>query len=357
MSRYFHPLLALIASATNSELAKYVEYLKYENKILRSRLLRQIHTTIEERKTLLQLGEVVGKAIHELITIVSPATFTRWLREENSPKSDTRKKKGGQRKPKELRELVLHIATNEPSLGLTRIVGELRKLGIKKISRTTVRNILKEEGISPEPDRKNDCWGDFLKRHAETLWATDFFRVKAVTSKGFQHLYVLVFLCLETREVIVSESTEHPTSAWVCLQTKEFIKQTQGRGEKKPQLLLHDRDTKYSAKFKATLEKAGIKSYPLPVASPNLNGRVEKFVGTIKSECLSRFIIFGKKHLDYLMASFVEYYNHHRSHTSRQNLPPLLANPPKEMPFLPVDQVVTRPHLGGLVKSFEKKAA
>ncbi len=137
MRRYFHPLLALIASATNSELAKYVEYLKYENRILRSRLPKQIHTSTEERKTLLKFGKAVGKAIHELITIVNPATFSRWLREETAGKKQKpTKKKGGQRKPKELRELVLHIAS-ETSFGLTRIVGELRRLGIRKIGSTT----------------------------------------------------------------------------------------------------------------------------------------------------------------------------------------------------------------------------
>ena len=97
--------------------------------------------------------------------------------------------------------------------GYTRIIGELRKLGIKKISRQTVRNILKEEGIQPGPDRTSDNWDNFVKRHANTLWAVDFFSVKAVTARGLRDLYVLVWLCMTTREVIVSESTEHPNSA------------------------------------------------------------------------------------------------------------------------------------------------
>lgn len=170
MARIFHPLLALIASATDKELAKYVEYLKHENKLLRARLPKQVHTTHEERKKLLKYGKVIGRAIEELITIVSPATFYRWVRQEKNGKPKPKNPKGGQRKPKELRELVLRIAT-ETNFGLTRIVGELRKLGIKKISRQTVRNILKEHGIEPSPDRTSDSWADFLKRHGETLWA------------------------------------------------------------------------------------------------------------------------------------------------------------------------------------------
>lgn len=82
MTRIFHPLLALIASATDRELAKYVEYLKEENKILRARIPGQVHTRRHERERLLKFGKVIGRAIEELITIVSPATFYRWLREE-----------------------------------------------------------------------------------------------------------------------------------------------------------------------------------------------------------------------------------------------------------------------------------
>ena len=355
MKRYFHPLLVLIASATNSELAKYVEYLKYETKILRSRLPRQIHTSTDERKTLLKFGKAVGKAINELITIVSPATFSRWLREEApGNKRKPTKKKGGQRKPKELRELVLAVAS-ETSFGLTRIVGEFRKLGIKKISRTTVRNILKEEGIKPGPDRTSDSWTEFLKRHGETLWACDFFSVKSVTAKGLRDLYVMVFLCVETREAIVTESTEHPNSAWVCRQTKAFIEHTKSRPAK-PAILLHDRDVKFTARFTKTLEKAGVKTNPLPITSPNLNGRAEKFIGTIKAECLSKFIVFGRRHLNYLVSSFTDYYNHHRAHASRDHLPPIYEKPP-EIPSLSVNQVTARSHLGGLIKSFERKAA
>ena len=143
MTKIFHPLLALIASATDKELAKYVEYLKHENKILRARLPRQVHTRHEERQKLLKYGKAIGRAIEELISIVSPATFYNWVRNEKNGKPKPKNPKGGQRKPKELRELVLTIA-KETGFGLTRIVGELRKLGINKISRQTVRNILKE---------------------------------------------------------------------------------------------------------------------------------------------------------------------------------------------------------------------
>lgn len=109
MSKIFHPLLALIASATDRELAKYVEYLKHENRILRDRLPKQVHTTHEERQTLLKYGKAVGKAIEELISIVSPATFYKWVREAKNGKPKPKNPKGGQRKPEEVRDLVLKM--------------------------------------------------------------------------------------------------------------------------------------------------------------------------------------------------------------------------------------------------------
>ncbi len=265
MSRLFHPLLAMIASATESELAKYVQYLKQENRILRARVPGQIHTRKSERERLLKFGKRLGRAIEELITIVSPSTFYRWMRDEKEGKHRSTNPKGGQRKPAEIRELVLTIAT-ETGFSYTRIIGELRKLGIKSISRQAVRNILKEEGIEPGPDRKNECWDEFIKRHGETLWACDFFSVRAMTAKGLKHMYVLVFLCMKTREVICSASTEHPNSAWVVEQTDLFLDQTCGR-EERPSILLHDRDTKFSKDFVASLDSRGVKANALPKAT------------------------------------------------------------------------------------------
>lgn len=147
MTKLFHPLLALIASASDSELAKYVEYLKHENKILRARLPKQVHTTYRERQTFVKYGKTLGRAIEELISIVTPTSFYRWVREAREGKPRPKKPNGGQRKKKEIRQLVLMIATDS-EFGLTRVIGELRKLGIKNISRQTVRNTLKEHSIA-----------------------------------------------------------------------------------------------------------------------------------------------------------------------------------------------------------------
>ena len=354
MTQIFHPLLAMIASATDNELAKYVEYLKEENKILRARIPGQIHTKPEERERLLKFGKVIGRAIEELMTIVSPATFYRWVREEKNGKRKPTNPKGGRRKPRETRELVVEIAKTT-GFGYTRIIGELRKLGIRKISRQTVRNILKEEGIQPGPDRTSDNWDNFIKRHAETLWAVDFFSVKTVTTRGLREMYVMVWLCMTSREAIVSSSTEHPTSVWVTKQADLFLDQTAGR-EKKPDIIMHDRDTKFTKEFTAALKDRGLRTNPLPRRSPNLNGRCERFIQTIKRECLFKFILFGKRHLDYIVSEFVDYYNTVRSHTERDHLPPI-HDVPEEVSKLQRDAITVRSYVGGLVQAFERKAA
>ncbi len=353
MTAIFHPLLALIASVTDRELARYVEFLKEENKILRARIPGQVHTKPHERERLLMLGKRLGRAIESLLTIVSPSTFYRWLREEEGPKRK-RNPKGGQRKPREIRELVIQIAKST-SFGYTRILGEIRKLGFKNISRQTIRNILKEEGIVPGPDRTSDSWDNFIERHAKTLWAVDFFSVKTVTLSGFKEMYVMVWLCMTSREIIVSESTQHPNSAWVTEQTGRFLDQTLSR-EDKPSIVMHDQDTKFTKEFVEKLKQNGVRNNKLPKASPNLNGRCERAIFTLKYECLRKFIIFGKRHLDHLLTEFTDYYNTARSSMVRDHLPPV-GDAPSEIKTIRLDEVQKRSYVGGLVHSFHRKVA
>ena len=126
--------------------------------------------------------------------------------------------------------------------------------------------------------------------------------------------------------------------------------------DKPPKYILHDRDTKYTDEFVKAAKASGAKAVALPVQSPNLNGRCERFIGTLKGECLHRFLIFGKKHLDYLVKEFQTYYNHTRSHSSRECLPPIRAVP-ENVHSLAVNDVDVRTHVGGLVKLFHRKAA
>ncbi|WP_437202023.1 integrase core domain-containing protein [Planctomicrobium sp. SH664] len=165
---------------------------------------------------------------------------------------------------------------------------------------------------------------------------------------------MLVFLYDHTRDVILSPSTEHPTSAWVKQQTDHFLDQTSGRDEK-PAIVMHDRDTKFTKEF-TQASRAGGQINPLLKASPNLNGRCERFIGTIKLGVLSKYIVFGKRRLDNLVAEFADYYNLHRSHVSRGHLPPFRQEP-EVVITLGLDEVEVKSIVGGLIKRFARTKA
>lgn len=309
MARFFHPLVRILANATQREMVRQIEYLKTENEILRSKLPKRITVTPAERARLVKVGRKVGAAIKNLITIVSPQTFRRWVNGEKRPKRSI--KRGRPRTPEEIRELIIRIA-KETGLGYTRILGELKKLGIHKISRTTVINILKAEGLDPGPKRGKGSWDEFLKIHAKTLWACDFLSKKVWTKFGRVEMYVLFFIHLESRRVFVTPPTAHPNEAWVQQQARNIIMHVEDQGEK-VEHLLHDYDTKFTASFDAIMETEGAVIHKVGPQKPNLNAYIERFIQTIQVECLDHFVVLGEKHLSYLVNEYVDFYNTQRS--------------------------------------------
>lgn len=166
----------------------------------------------------------------------------------------------------------------------------------------------------------SNSWTNFLQRHRDTLWACDFFSVKAATTRGLRERHGLVFLCLETRATVVSSATEHPHSAWGVKQAEQSVDPT-ATGKTRPDILTHDGDTKFTQELAAKLKYHGMRTNPLPKTSPHLKGRGERANQTIKYECLARFLIFGQTHLDFLLCEFPEYDNTVRSHISRDHFP------------------------------------
>ena len=196
MGRIFQPLLFLLASCTRNQLIRQIEFLKVENEMLRARVPKQsIHLKPEERQRLLKLALAIGPDVKHLITIVTYDAIRAWKRKAYGFVS---KKRGRPKTPAEVRELVVRIA-QETGWGYTRILGELKKLGIDYVSRQTVVNILKEAGYEPGPKKGSGTWDEFLKMHAETLWQCDFFSKRTLSRFGLPQLFAMVFINVATR--------------------------------------------------------------------------------------------------------------------------------------------------------------
>jgi Integrase core domain. len=187
------------------------------------------------------------------------------------------------------------MAKENPSWGYDRIVGALANLG--PAVDQTVGNILRRHGLSPAPKRKQAIsWKDFIRSHMEVLVGTDFFTVEVLTLKGLVTYYVLFFIHLESRRVSLAGMTPYPGQEWMEQQARNATMEEWGflRGCR---YLLHDRDTKFCASFRELIESGSVETIRLPARSPNLNSFAERWVRSVKEECLSKLILFGERSL------------------------------------------------------------
>lgn len=357
MAKFLHPLFFVLAYATDKQLAKYLEYLKVENRILRNKLPKRITITPAERAQLVKHGKPLGKAIRDLITIVSPRTFARWVGGEGAtPKKPA--KPGRPRKPEEIRALIIQMA-KDTGWGYRRILGELKKLRIK-ISRSTIYRILIENGFDPGPKRGEGTWHEFIKRHVKTLWACDFFTKKVWTARGLVEFYVFFFIHIETRQVHIAGMTPNPNGIWMAQQARNLSMYFAEQGKHFPSHIVLDRDTKFTKEFKSILKTDGIEFREIPPLSPNLNPFAERWVQSVKRECLEHFIVFGEGHLRYLLQEYLAYYHAHRPHQGIGNI--LLDERDKSPPNnlvedIPIKEITCHESLGGLLRHYERKAA
>jgi len=182
----------------------------------------------------------------------------------------------------------------------------------------SVWNILQRHHLDPSPDRTGPTWREFLKAQATTMLACDFFTVDTVL---LRRLYVLFFIELDTRKGFVTGVTAHPTGAWVVQQARNLSYELAQRTQP-VRFLIRDRDAKFTTSFDEVARSEGIRTIRTPIRAPRANAYAERFVGTVRRECLDRILILGRRNLEAVVHEYVEHYNSHRPHRSLGQLPP-----------------------------------
>jgi putative transposase len=278
--------------------------------------------------------------------VVTPATLLRWHRELVRRKWTSPQRKPG-RPPtgSALRELVLRLARENPRWGYQRIAGELIKLDYR-LSPSTVKRLLASAGLEPAPRRGQVSWPVFLRQQAASMLACDFFTVETVT---LHRLYVLFFIELESRRVHFGGCTTNPTGAWVVQQARNLS--FTGLFERM-RFLIHDRDSKFTACFDEVFRSEGIRVIHTPVRAPQANAYAERFVRTVRTECLDWLLIVGRRHLEHVLHIYIQHYNRERPHRG------LALQPPQAPQLTPTGgNVQRRDRLGGLVHEYYRAAA
>jgi transposase InsO family protein len=359
MSPSFSPLkllLVIFAGWVNRHQLDVIEYLQEENRVLKERLGgRRLRFTDAERRRLARKAQALGRRVlNELETLVTPDTLLRWYRELVASKwnySD-RRGPGRPRVMKTIVDLILQMAVENPSWGYTRIRGALANLG-HRVGRGTIANILRDNGIEPAPEREaHTRWSTFLKAHWECLTATDFMSVEVCTIKGLVTQYILFFIDVASRSVHIAGITPHPDNSWMT-QIARNITDVEGGFLRGKQYLILDRDAKYSDGFRNVLVRERIHVVRLPPRSPNLNAFAERFVRSIKEECLNRMIFFGHASLRHAIAQYMTHYHCERNH---QGLGNRLLQPAADVGELH-HPVRRRERLGGMLSYYHRQAA
>jgi putative transposase len=203
-------------------------------------------------------------------------------------------------------------------------------------------------GFGPAPRRTGPTWVEFLRSQATGVLACDFFSVDTVS---LQRLYVLFFIELERRQVFLASVTAHPDSRWTTQQARNLAMSFADSGRRFSFLVL-DRDAKFVDAFDAVFAAECVRVIKIPVRSPKANAYAERFVGTARRECLDWVLIFGRHHLERVLAEFVDHYNQARPHRG--------INLDAPIPFRPVTdttkQIERLDRLGGLIHDYQRAA-
>jgi putative transposase len=241
------------------------------------------------------------------------------------------------------------MAQENPRWGYKRISGELLKLGYR-IDPITVRNTLRRHRIPPAPQRADRglSWRRFLNHYRYQLLACDFFTVETLR---LHTIYVLFFIEIGTRRVHIAGCTAHPSSAWVTQQARQITWELRGRA-RPVRFLIHDRDTKFSPTFDAVFQSEQIDIVRTPFRTPNANAFAERWVRTVRRECLDPLLVLNEAHLRRVLTEYVTFYNERRPHQGLEQRAPI----PKPS-VAAAKSVRSRPILGGIVYDYYDSAA
>jgi putative transposase len=247
--------------------------------------------------------------------------------------------------------LVLRLARDNPRWGYQRIVGELAGVGVR-VSATSVAKILRKAGLSPAGARAQLSWDKFLRAHAASMLACDFFTVETL---WLGRLYVLFFLELGTRRVHLAGCTANPDGRWTTQQARQLAWSLSGRVTP-IRFLLHDRDSKFSRAFDEVFRSEGVEIIRTPFRAPNANAFAERWVGTIRRDCLDWLLITSRRQLEHVLRVYVDHYNGHRPHRALDLTPPIPRPRLHLVGSNSPGQVRRRDRLGGLIHEYARAA-
>jgi putative transposase len=320
-----------------------IAVLRHELAILRRQAKRPAMTAVD-RLFLAAASRVLPRS-HWRSFIITPETLLRWHRRLVAKRWTYGRRVGRPPKSRELRDVVRRLARENPRWGYQRIVGELKGLGVS-ISATTVRTWLRAAGLGPAGRRPGMTWREFIRAHRHGVLAVDFFTVETI---WLQRLYVLFFIELGSRRVHLAGCSAHPNSEWVTQQARQLT-WTWPEGEKPIRFLIRDRDQKFTGGFDAVFRSDDIEVIRTPFRAPQANGVAERFVRTIRSECLDWLLILDQDHLERVVRVFIDHYNVHRPHRSLGLIPPEPPQPTTSQWC--GGHILRRDRLGGVIHEY-----
>jgi putative transposase len=341
-------LFAWVALLARSGASKDVEILvlRHEIAVLRRQVARP-KPDWADRAVIAALARLLPRRLR-LHRIVTPGTLLTWHRRLIKNKWTYPNATGRPPVPEEIRQLVRQLARQNPRWGHRRIQGELLSLGYR-IGAGTIRRILAAAGLRPAPRRASPTWRQFLASQAAGVLACDFLHVDTVF---LRRLYVLFVMEIRTRRVHVLGVTAHPTGSWTAQQARNLLMDL-GERAGHFKFLVRDRDTKFTAAFDEVLAGNGVRIIKTPVRSPRANSFAERYVGTLRRECLDHLLIHGEQHLRRTLTEYARHYNEHRPHQSREQRPPL--HEPRQA--VDVTARIKRTHVvQGLISEYRRAA-